>query len=30
VEIQLTTWKKDGMFVSSNQVGAFIKQRNNL
>ena len=28
VEIQLTVWKKDGMFVSSNQVSAFVKMRN--
>jgi type II secretory pathway pseudopilin PulG len=28
IEIRLTVWKKDGMFVSSNQVGAFIKMRN--
>jgi len=28
VEIQLTVWKKDGMFVSSNQVSTFVKIRN--
>lgn len=28
VEIQLTVWKKDGMFVSSNQVSTFVKMRN--
>lgn len=28
VSIQLTVWKKDGAFVSSNQVSAFIKMRN--
>jgi len=28
VEIQLTVWKKDGMFVASNQVGALVKMRN--
>lgn len=28
VEIQLTVWKKDGMFISSNQVSTFIKMRN--
>lgn len=30
VEIQLTVWKKDGMFVSSNQASTFIRMRNNL
>ena len=29
VEIQLTVWKKDGMFVSSNRVSMFVKKRNN-
>jgi len=28
VEIQLTVWKKDGMFVASNQASAFVKMRN--
>lgn len=28
VEIQLTVWKKDGMFVSSNQASAFVRMRN--
>lgn len=30
VAIQLTVWKKDGMFVSSNQVSVFVKMRNNF
>ena len=28
ITIELTVWKKDGMFVSSNQVNAFVKKRN--
>ena len=28
VEIQLMVWKKDGVFVSSNQVSAFVNMRN--
>lgn len=28
VAIQLMVWKKDGMFVSSNQVSVFVKMRN--
>jgi len=29
VEIQLTVWKKDGMFVASNQASVVVKKRNN-
>jgi len=28
--IELTVWKKDGMFVSSNQASTFVKMRNNF
>ncbi|MDO9542560.1 MAG: prepilin-type N-terminal cleavage/methylation domain-containing protein [Kiritimatiellia bacterium] len=30
ITIELTVWKKDGMFVSSNQVRASVKMRNNF
>ena len=30
ITIELTVWKKDGMFVSSNQVSTFVKMRNNF
>ncbi|MDO9542203.1 MAG: type II secretion system protein [Kiritimatiellia bacterium] len=28
IAIELTVWKKDGMFVASNQVSTFVKMRN--